>query len=224
MDNFSSNEAELQSEYEKLGYLDVDQLENVLSLADNMAMRLAYKTSFKIRELRTKVKDKMGDQKNKVMKQFLKKKKVIERYMNHAPTVRFFDKISFCVGVWLMTATTFIVGKWPHDIYYKYHVFVIIALLAARVVHFRLKKWHYYMYDFCYYSNLMIVYYLAVEPKNEILFKAFFVFSQGTLGISIMAFKNAMIFHKIDFITSVAIHLLPLVTSWNLRWYTIPYE
>ena len=97
--------------------------------------------------------------------------------MNHAPTVRLFDKIAFCLGVWLMTATTFIVGKYPHDIYYRYHVIIMIVLLAARVVHFRLKKWHYYMFDFCYYSNILIMYFLAYAPKNEILFKTFFVFS-----------------------------------------------
>ena len=193
-------------------------------MADNMALRLAYKTSFKLKELRSKVKSKVELEQKKVVKQFLKRKKVIERYMNHAPTVRFFDKIAFCVGVWLMTITTWFVGKYPHDFYYKYHVVIMILLLAGRVVHFRLKKWHYYMFDFCYYSNILILYYLALAPKNEILFKAFFVFSQGPLGLSVAAFKNAMIFHKIDFITSVAIHLLPLVTSWNLRWHTMEYE
>lgn len=33
-----------------------------------------------------------------------------------------------------------------------------------------------------------------------------------------------MIFHKLDNLTSIAIHLIPLLTSWNLRWTTIAYE
>ena len=33
-----------------------------------------------------------------------------------------------------------------------------------------------------------------------------------------------MIFHKIDYLVSLAIHLIPLVTSWNLRWHTMEWE
>jgi hypothetical protein len=39
---FSSNDFELQSELEQLGNLNIDQLDNILSLADNMAVKLAY--------------------------------------------------------------------------------------------------------------------------------------------------------------------------------------
>ena len=39
----SNNEAtELQSEIDMLGNLDIDQIDNILSIADNMAVKLAY--------------------------------------------------------------------------------------------------------------------------------------------------------------------------------------
>jgi hypothetical protein len=37
-----TNESEMQNDIDMLGYLDVDQLDNVLTLADNMAIKLAY--------------------------------------------------------------------------------------------------------------------------------------------------------------------------------------
>jgi len=69
-----------------------------------------------------------------------------------------------------------------------------------------------------------MIYFLTVDPKNDYLFKIFYVYSTGTFGMAIAAFKNSMIFHKIDNLTSVAIHAIPMVTSWNLRWTTLPYE
>ena len=38
----SNNETELQSEIDMLGNLDIDQIDNILSIADNMAVKLAF--------------------------------------------------------------------------------------------------------------------------------------------------------------------------------------
>ena len=33
-----------------------------------------------------------------------------------------------------------------------------------------------------------------------------------------------MVFHKYDNLTSLALHAMPLICVWNLRWSTLPYE
>jgi hypothetical protein len=60
-----------------------------------------------------------------------------------------------------------------------------------------------------------MLYFLVKDPKNDYLFKIFFTYANGPFGL---------IFHKLDNLTSIAIHIIPLVTSWNLKWYTIPHE
>jgi hypothetical protein len=45
-EKLESEDYEQLSEYDKLGYLDFDQLENVVSIADNMAVKLALRTTF----------------------------------------------------------------------------------------------------------------------------------------------------------------------------------
>ena len=80
------------------------------------------------------------------------------------------------------------------------------------------------MFDFCYYANTLIIYYLLFDPKNDLLFKVFFIYANGPFGLAIPAFKNSMIFHKIDNLISLTIHVIPQVTSWNLRWYTMEHE
>lgn len=144
--------------------------------------------------------------------------------MNRAPIVRFMDKIFFIVGVLLVIATTYMLGRYPNTHYFKFHVYTVSSLVAIRLFNYRMKKWHYYLFDFCYFANTLIIYFLLADPTNDILFRVFFVYANGPFGLAIPAFKNSMIFHKLDNLTSIAIHIIPLVTSWNLRWTTIPYE
>ena len=96
--------------------------------------------------------------------------------------------------------------------------------MLFRFYHYKKKRWHYYLFDFCYFANTLIIYYLLFNPGNDILFKVFFVYANGPFGLAIPAFKNSMIFHKIDNLISLAIHIIPQVTSWNLRWNTLPHE
>ena len=50
------------------------------------------------------------------------------------------------------------------------------------------------------------------------------MYANGPFGVAIPAFKNSMIFHKLDNLISLTIHLIPQVTSWNLRWHTMEWE
>jgi len=154
----------------------------------------------------------------------MKRKRILESYMNKAPVVRLMDKIFFIIGVLLVIATTFMLGRYPNNHYYTFHLYTVITLVVIRLLNYRMKKWHYYLFDFCYFANSIIIYYLIFAPKNDILFRIFFVYANGPFGLAIPAFKNSMIFHKLDNLTSIAIHLIPLVTSYNLRWTTIDYE
>jgi len=51
-----------------------------------------------------------------------------------------------------------------------------------------------------------------------------FLYGNGMLGTSIAAFRNQMVFHKYDNLTSLALHAMPLLCVWNIRWSTMPYE
>ena len=189
-----------------------------------MAVKLAYKTSMKMKQLQSSVEHQLASEKEKLKEHFMKRKRVLERYIKGSPFVRFLDKISFVIGVYLLVATTYLVGRHPHDLYYQYHCAVVSFLVALRFYNYKSKGWHYYLFDFCYYANAIIIVFLLYAPKNEILFKLLFVYSNGFFGFAVPAFKNSMIFHRIDNLISLAIHVIPQVTSWNLKWHTMPYE
>jgi hypothetical protein len=123
--------------------------------------------------------------------------------------VRLVDKLSFILGVLLLIANTYILGRYPNDFYYTFHVFVVITLVLYRFWNYKSKGWHYYLFDFCYFANTLILVYLTLLPQNDVLFKVFFVYANGPFGVAIPAFKNSMIFHKIDNLISLTIHIIP---------------
>jgi len=86
---------------------------------------------------------------------------------------------------------------------------VLSILVFGKWVYYKTKGWHYYMTDFCYAANTIILIFLNFYPKNDILFKACFLYSNGVLAIAVGAFRNQMVFHNLDNLSSLALHMFP---------------
>lgn len=56
------------------------------------------------------------------------------------------------------------------------------------------------------------------------MIKVCYLFSQGSLAFAIYLFRNSLVLHKIDALTSVSIHFLPMITMYQIRWFTIPIQ
>jgi hypothetical protein len=80
------------------------------------------------------------------------------------------------------------------------------------------------MTDLCYMVNYLVIVFLKLYPKNDIVFKVAFMYANGTLPVSVYLFRNSLVFHNFDMLSSVCIHLFPMIAMWNVRWVTIPYE
>ena len=39
-----------------------------------------------------------------------------------------------------------------------------------------------------------------------------------------MAFRNSLVFHKIDMLVSLSIHAIPMILTNHIRWETIPTQ
>lgn len=118
-----------------------------------MALKLAYQTT-------VKMKNQIKSERDKIKKKFLKRKALIDRYMQTATFVRLVDKLSFIMGVLLLIFTTYILGRYPHKAYYHYHCLIVISLVLYRFYNYRKQKWHYYLFDFCYFANTLIILFL----------------------------------------------------------------
>ncbi|EFJ48676.1 hypothetical protein VOLCADRAFT_90892 [Volvox carteri f. nagariensis] len=78
-------------------------------------------------------------------------------------------------------------------------------------------------YDFCYYANLLLVLQLWILPRCATLAKVVtFSYNTGPLAWSILTFRNSLVFHDLDKVTSLFLHLVPALVSWSLRWHGDP--
>jgi Protein of unknown function (DUF2838) len=144
--------------------------------------------------------------------------------LHSAPFWRLADKLGFVVGIFIIVSFSYMIGKYPNDLFYLYYLLLTILMLILRMAHYYTMGWHYYIADFCYYANFLILWLLYFNPHSAQLVKICFLFSHGALGFSIWLFRNSLVLHKIDTLTSLGIHLLPVLITYHIRWFTIPEQ
>lgn len=130
------------------------------------------------------------------------------------------DKFTFFIGVLVVYFDAYVMGKYPDDKCYTSHLVLILTLVGWRHINYRYNRDHYFLFDFCYFANYLILTMLFLYPTNRVLYIASFSFSTGTLGWAIVLVKNAFVLHSLDRITSCYIHFRPMIALSNLHWVT----
>lgn len=138
--------------------------------------------------------------------------------MKGEPFLRAKDKFSFLLGVMMILFTEYILISHPSLLYLVYTI-VLIPLLAWRFFSYHQHKHHYFMLDFCYFDNVLLILYLYVYPSNPKMFKLIFALSNGPLLMAVIAWSNCLVFHDIDRVTSLFIHLYPPLVLYAERWH-----
>ncbi|KDP33879.1 hypothetical protein JCGZ_07450 [Jatropha curcas] len=130
----------------------------------------------------------------------------------------FISKVTHLLGVLGFGGFCFLLGARPQDIPYVYCLFYV-TFVPLRWIYYRIKKWHYYLLDFCYYANTIFLVDLLLYPKNEKLFMVCFSFAEGPLAWAIIVWRCSLVFSSADKIVSVLIHLLPGLVFFTIRWW-----
>ena len=136
------------------------------------------------------------------------------RQMNE---LRMKDKVFYTVGVMNLAVTPYILGALPH-FYYLWYTPKAVVLVALRWWDFRTKGRHYLLYDFCYFANAVVMLYVWFQPNDPKLFQTVFMLSNGPLAWATIAFNHSLIFHSYPHITSLFIHISPMLLTYGLRW------
>ena len=125
-------------------------------------------------------------------------KGVLRQPLRWTPTrVKLRDKAAFVLGVSHLTISAYWLGNSPSTFYQLYTVKAAL-LLGLRLVLYRRQKMHYYLLDFCYYANALMLLHAWALPELCALRRILFAFSMGPLAWSIILFRNSMIFHSLD--------------------------
>lgn len=127
-------------------------------------------------------------------------------------------KCAFLLGSIHLCLSAFWLGSRPSTFYKLYSV-KAVPLLVLRWAYFKEERMHYYMFDFCYAANVLLLAHVWLWPKSAFLAKVLFAYSTGPLALSVPAFGNSLVYHNLNELTGLFIHWYPLLVAWTLRWY-----
>ena len=93
-----------------------------------------------------------------------------------------------------------------------------LYLLPVRVYTYKKRDWHYFLFDLCYYVNILNWVYLWFLPSSPALFVACYCLSHGSLASAVITWRNSLVFHDSDKVTSLFIHIYPPFTFTVIRF------
>lgn len=137
---------------------------------------------------------------------------------NESKWVKRRDEVVYFFGVVTVVLLSFFTGghQWLMPIIYTVK---FPLLYLTRIIIFFHRHWGYFLLDYCYFANFALLWYVW-HGKSENLFISLYCIARGPLAVSTMIFRNALVFHSLDYITSCYIHILPILVTFCLRWYT----
>lgn len=146
-----------------------------------------------------------------------KRRADIEQRLKNPPFLRLIDMASFVCNVCLIPLTQYFILVYPQNFYILYTA-IIIPLFIQRYMHYHALKYHYFLLDFCYFCQLILLYYCYFRPDST-LFQMLFLLCNGPLCWAIVMWKNSIVFHDWDKMFSFIIHYHPALVTYTIRWY-----
>ena len=143
-------------------------------------------------------------------------------YSSHHRTfcaLSYYAQVSFTFGVLGLCLTEAIALCRP-DQFWVWYMVMMIYLLSLRIYMYRRSNMHYFLIDFCYFTCVacMIAIFVA-KPLSVDTFQTVFALANGPVLGAFIVWRNSLVFHSIDKITTVYIHCLPSLLMWCWRWH-----
>ncbi|KAG8862590.1 hypothetical protein FRB96_001148 [Tulasnella sp. 330] len=180
---------------------------------------LKYRANEQLARIKTPAGDRAKDIEAEVKKFKLKVSKrmtSLTTAWQSAKVIRTREKVSFFVGVMSILLTTIVwclAPEWLHIIY----TVQTIYFLPTRWYAFKKKAWHYFLFDLCYYVNVLCLLYIWVFPKSSFLWRACYLLTHGSLASAVITWRNSLVFHDSEKVVSLYIHIYPPLVFTVIR-------
>jgi len=181
------------------------------------------KTNVTMREIFDKYRnqeEKLKEEKTKIFDDIRTKRKSLKEKINSSKARRFFDKITFYLSLIVIQYKSYVLGRYPDNGVFFLNFILLIFLYIWRNYTYRMTKEHYYMFEFCYYGNLVLYFFIFFFPESQMLYYASFAFSTGPMGWALALTGCSFVLHSIQQLTNCFIHFTPMMLMWNLHWRT----
>ncbi|RCI13720.1 hypothetical protein L249_8153 [Ophiocordyceps polyrhachis-furcata BCC 54312] len=121
------------------------------------------------------------------------------------------EKISFICGVMNIFISGFLIGGYP-QYFHIWYTAQLIYFLPVRFFTYHRQGYHYFLADLCYFVNVLLSLSIWVFPSSKRLFTAAYCLTFGNNAIAIIMWRNSLVFHSLDKVTSLFIHIMPCAT------------
>ncbi|KAL8882718.1 MAG: hypothetical protein Q9198_000324 [Flavoplaca austrocitrina] len=121
------------------------------------------------------------------------------------------EKLSFIAGVLNIFISGYLIGARP-DLFFYWFTVQLCYFMPIRYYTYHKRGYHYFLADLCYFVNLLLLLTVWVAPQSKRLFISTYCLAYGNNAIAIAMWRNSMVFHSLDKVTSLFIHIMPPVT------------
>lgn len=144
----------------------------------------------------------------KNMKQSMEK---LSGRWNDTKVITLREKVSFICGVMNIFISGFLMGGYA-EYFHLWYTAQLLYFMPIRFFTYHRRGYHYFLADLCYFSNLLLMLSLWIFPGSKRLFTASYCLSFGNNAVAIIMWRNSLVFHSFDKVTSLFIHIMPCAT------------
>ncbi|RMZ81520.1 hypothetical protein DV738_g2187, partial [Chaetothyriales sp. CBS 135597] len=141
---------------------------------------------------------------------------------NDTVTISAKEKISFISAVLNVFISGYLIGGLP-EYFYIWFTVQLVYFMPIRLVTYHKRGMHYFLADLCYFVNALTLLSIWAFPQSKRLFMGTYCLSYGNNAIAIVMWRNSLVFHSLDKVTSLFIHVMPPVT-WHCIVHLTPAE
>ncbi|KAI1485960.1 hypothetical protein F5X96DRAFT_286603 [Biscogniauxia mediterranea] len=130
---------------------------------------------------------------------------------NDAKVITMREKISFICGVMNIFISGYLIGAYP-EWFHLWYTIQLVYFMPIRYYTYHRRGYHYFLADLCYFVNFLLVLSIWVFPSSKRLFVSSYCLAFGNNAVAIIMWRNSLVFHDFDKVTSLFIHIMPCAT------------
>ncbi|KAF7558966.1 hypothetical protein G7046_g5194 [Stylonectria norvegica] len=148
------------------------------------------------------------EQLDRYRKQMRRRVDKLGNHWNDTKAITLREKISFIFGVMNIFISGYLIGGFPQYFHLWYTV-QLLYFMPIRFFVYHRRGYHYFLADLCYFVNFLMLLSIWVFPGSKRLFMATYCLAFGNNAVAIIMWRNSLVFHSFDKVTSLFIHIMP---------------
>ena len=134
----------------------------------------------------------------------------LNKRWNEVVTISIREKVSFISAVLNVFVSGYLIGAAPQYFYWWYTL-QLMYFMPIRAYTYHRKGYHYFLADLCYFVNVLCLLTIWAFPRSKRLLISAYCLAYGNNAVAIVMWRNSLVFHSMDKVVSLFIHVMPPV-------------